>query len=389
MRTSRGPALLTSLLIAVPLVAGCSGSAEDDVLAAADAFLADWAGGDLEAAAAATTDPELATTLPPADGRGPPRRHPLRRLRQAHDRGRHRDHRLDRHVGSRRRAGLGLRRDSAAPRGRGRLGGRRRAGPDPSRAGRGAAPGRVPVAAGAGHDHRRLGRTPVHPDRGRQRRHRPGAGHRPARAGRRALGRHRHRGRGHHRRRRGRPRGPVRPGHHPAPSGLRGDPGPGVRPARRRLPDRDPAAGAQRAVRRRAARSRRRGHRRGHRGEQRGRRAALRRRRPAGSVRTAAGLPGAADRHARLHRPGGQHRRGDRRRGPRDRRRRTGAGGAAADAARARDPERRGRRRRDAAAADAHRRRAARHRGDPRGLLERGRRRHQRPRPGSSRPARR
>ncbi len=63
MRTSRGPALLTSLLIALPLVAGCSGSAEDDVLSAADAFLADWAAGDLEAAAAATTDPELATSL--------------------------------------------------------------------------------------------------------------------------------------------------------------------------------------------------------------------------------------------------------------------------------------------------------------------------------------
>ena len=64
MRTRRGPALLTSLLIALPVVlTGCSGSTEDDVLAAAEAFLADWAGGDLEAAAAATTDPELATTL--------------------------------------------------------------------------------------------------------------------------------------------------------------------------------------------------------------------------------------------------------------------------------------------------------------------------------------
>jgi cell division protein FtsI/penicillin-binding protein 2 len=51
------------LILAGPVLAGCSGSAEDDVLAAAEAFLADWAGGDLEAAAAATTDPDLATTL--------------------------------------------------------------------------------------------------------------------------------------------------------------------------------------------------------------------------------------------------------------------------------------------------------------------------------------
>jgi cell division protein FtsI/penicillin-binding protein 2 len=50
-------------VVTVPLLAGCSGSAEDDVTAAAEAFLADWATGDLEAAAAATTDPQLATTL--------------------------------------------------------------------------------------------------------------------------------------------------------------------------------------------------------------------------------------------------------------------------------------------------------------------------------------
>jgi cell division protein FtsI/penicillin-binding protein 2 len=50
-------------VVTVPLLAGCSGSAEDDVTAAAEAFLADWAAGDLEAAAAATTDPQLATTL--------------------------------------------------------------------------------------------------------------------------------------------------------------------------------------------------------------------------------------------------------------------------------------------------------------------------------------
>jgi cell division protein FtsI/penicillin-binding protein 2 len=50
-------------LTALPLLAGCSGSAEDDVVEAGEAFLADWAAGDLEAAAAATTDPELATAL--------------------------------------------------------------------------------------------------------------------------------------------------------------------------------------------------------------------------------------------------------------------------------------------------------------------------------------
>lgn len=60
---TRGPVLPAAVLIAVPLLAGCSGSAEGDVVEVAEAFLADWADGDLEAAAAATTDPELATTL--------------------------------------------------------------------------------------------------------------------------------------------------------------------------------------------------------------------------------------------------------------------------------------------------------------------------------------
>jgi cell division protein FtsI/penicillin-binding protein 2 len=62
VRTRRGPALLTSLLLTVA-VAGCSGSGEDDVRAAAQAFLDDWAAGDTAAAAAATTDPEAATAL--------------------------------------------------------------------------------------------------------------------------------------------------------------------------------------------------------------------------------------------------------------------------------------------------------------------------------------
>ena len=57
------PTLLVSLLVAVPVLAGCSGSSEDDVRAAAEAFLADWAAGDTAAAAAATTDPESVVGL--------------------------------------------------------------------------------------------------------------------------------------------------------------------------------------------------------------------------------------------------------------------------------------------------------------------------------------
>ena len=80
----------------------------------------------------------------------------------------------------------------------------------------------------------------------------------------------------------GRARGPVRPGHHPAPARLREDPRPGLRPARRGLPDRRPGCwrpSPRFAVG--AARPGRRGHRRGHRGVAGRRRAALRRRRPA------------------------------------------------------------------------------------------------------------
>ena len=62
--------------------------------------------------------------------------------------------------------------------------------------------------------------------------------------------------------------GPVRPGHHAAPSGLREDPRPGLRPARGGLPDLHPGARADVPVRRRPARPGRRGHRRGHRREQ-------------------------------------------------------------------------------------------------------------------------
>ncbi len=50
-------------LLAAPVLAACSGGSEDDVRAAAQAFLDDWTGGDLPAAAAGTTDPAAATAL--------------------------------------------------------------------------------------------------------------------------------------------------------------------------------------------------------------------------------------------------------------------------------------------------------------------------------------
>ncbi len=64
MRTRRGTILASTLtLLAVPVLAACSGNAEDDVRAAAEVFLADWAAGDTAAAAGATTDPGAATAL--------------------------------------------------------------------------------------------------------------------------------------------------------------------------------------------------------------------------------------------------------------------------------------------------------------------------------------
>lgn len=63
MRARSGPVLLTSLLLAVPVLGACSGGGEDEVRQAAQAFLDDWAGGDAAAAAAATTDPDAATAL--------------------------------------------------------------------------------------------------------------------------------------------------------------------------------------------------------------------------------------------------------------------------------------------------------------------------------------
>ena len=63
MRLRRVPAFLTSALLAVPLLAACSGSDEDDVRDAAETFLDAWADGDTAAAAGATTDPDAATAL--------------------------------------------------------------------------------------------------------------------------------------------------------------------------------------------------------------------------------------------------------------------------------------------------------------------------------------
>ena len=63
MRTRRGPALALSLILTFPVLAACSGSAEDDVRAAAQSFLENWADGDLAAAADATSDPGATTAL--------------------------------------------------------------------------------------------------------------------------------------------------------------------------------------------------------------------------------------------------------------------------------------------------------------------------------------
>ncbi|MGY1692101.1 penicillin-binding transpeptidase domain-containing protein [Geodermatophilus sp. SYSU D01105] len=64
MRRRRGAVLGTTLtLLAAPVLAACSGNAEDDVRAAAEAFLEDWAAGDTAAAAGATTDPDAAGAL--------------------------------------------------------------------------------------------------------------------------------------------------------------------------------------------------------------------------------------------------------------------------------------------------------------------------------------
>jgi cell division protein FtsI/penicillin-binding protein 2 len=63
VRTGRGLALALSFLLSVPFAAACSGSAEDDVREAAQAFLDAWAGGDTAAAAGATDDAGAARAL--------------------------------------------------------------------------------------------------------------------------------------------------------------------------------------------------------------------------------------------------------------------------------------------------------------------------------------
>jgi cell division protein FtsI/penicillin-binding protein 2 len=63
VRIRRGPVLATLLLLSVPVLGACSGSSEDDVRDAAQAFLDAWAGGDTAAAVRATTDPDAATAL--------------------------------------------------------------------------------------------------------------------------------------------------------------------------------------------------------------------------------------------------------------------------------------------------------------------------------------
>ncbi|QXG76874.1 penicillin-binding protein [Modestobacter sp. L9-4] len=59
MTTAGGAAVL----VLVPLLAGCSSDPTDDVRAAAQGFLDDWAGGRTDAAAARTTDPAAVSTL--------------------------------------------------------------------------------------------------------------------------------------------------------------------------------------------------------------------------------------------------------------------------------------------------------------------------------------
>nr|WP_179722195.1 penicillin-binding transpeptidase domain-containing protein [Petropleomorpha daqingensis] len=55
--------LLTAALLAAPLLTACSGSAQEDVTAAAQGFFDDWTGGHPEAAAKRTTDAAATTAL--------------------------------------------------------------------------------------------------------------------------------------------------------------------------------------------------------------------------------------------------------------------------------------------------------------------------------------
>jgi cell division protein FtsI/penicillin-binding protein 2 len=63
VRIRRGLELVCLLALTAPLLAACSGSAEEDVKAAAQSFLDDWSAGHPAAAAKGTTDPEAAGAL--------------------------------------------------------------------------------------------------------------------------------------------------------------------------------------------------------------------------------------------------------------------------------------------------------------------------------------
>ena len=55
--------LTTAAVLAAPVLAGCSNTAEDDVRTAAQSFLDDWSHGRTDQAAKLTTDAGAATTL--------------------------------------------------------------------------------------------------------------------------------------------------------------------------------------------------------------------------------------------------------------------------------------------------------------------------------------
>ena len=329
--------------------AGCSGNAEDDVRAAAEAFLDDWADGDPRGRRrdhrpgrrhrAARADGGRTCPTP----RSPPSsaRSPSRTARATvgwtatWDLAAAPDWSYDatlRARGGRGRAG----RWSPSRRSCTRSWGRGSTSSSPA-----ALPERAPITDAAG-------RPAVHPDRGGQRRRRPRPRSPTCRRWPPALSaatgipaedivadva--------------GRPRGPVRPGHHPAPAGLRGDPRrrSSTCPARSSRPTPAcwrPAPASPSALLGRVGAAT---------AEvieesQDDGVAAVRRRRRARALRAAARLPGAAHRHPGLHRVGGQHRRGHRRRrAARSARSSPRPGTPRADAAGARGPERRRRRR--------------------------------------------
>ena len=111
MRTRRGPCAVPLPAPAVPALAACGASAEDDVRGRPPRRSStEWADGDLAAAAQATTDPEATDGAAGADRGRPARRHAARRtLGTGHRRGRDGHRGLDRDLGPRRRARLELR----------------------------------------------------------------------------------------------------------------------------------------------------------------------------------------------------------------------------------------------------------------------------------------